>query len=116
MIQMHPYYGAQIVKQMNVFNRIVPWIYHHQEHWDGSGYPDKLSKDDIPDASAIISIAEAYTVMTADLPYRKTSTVDQAIEALRKMPARSFLPALFEAFVEGAKEMAVKESAEGNKQ
>jgi putative nucleotidyltransferase with HDIG domain len=116
MIQMHPYYGAQIVKQMNVFNRIVPWIYHHQEHWDGSGYPDKLSKDDIPDASAIISIAEAYTVMTADLPYRKTSTVDQAIEAIEKDAGTQFSPGIVEAFVEGAKEMAVKESAEGNKQ
>ncbi len=110
MIQMHPYYGAQIVKQMNVFNRVVPWIYHHQEHWDGTGYPDRLSKDDIPSASSIIAIAEAYTVMTADLPYRKTSSIDQALENLEGDAGSQFSPEIVEAFVEGAKELAAKDT------
>lgn len=99
-IQMHPYYGAQIVKQLNAFNRIVPWVYHHQEHWDGTGYPDQLSKKDIPQAASIIGIAEAYTVMTTDLPYRQSLTTKEAIENLNDAAGRQFDPAVSEAFVE----------------
>ncbi len=105
MIQMHPYYGAQIVKQMNVFNRIVPWIYHHQEHWDGSGYPDQLSKEDIPAASSIIAVAEAYTVMTAELPYRNASNNDEAMRNLKESAGKQFAPEIVEAFIEGVEEL-----------
>ncbi|MEN4010935.1 MAG: HD-GYP domain-containing protein [Bellilinea sp.] len=106
MIQMHPYYGAQIVKQMNVFNRIVPWIYHHQEHWDGSGYPDQLKKEDIPSASSIISVAEAFTVMTAELPYRNSVNNDEALRNLKESAGKQFAPEIVEAFVESVEEMA----------
>ncbi len=104
MIQMHPYYGAQIVKQMSFFNRIVPWVYHHQEHWDGSGYPDQLSKEDIPAASSIIAVAEAYTVMTAELPYRKSVTTQEALENIKEDSGKQFNPEIVEAFIDGVSE------------
>jgi putative nucleotidyltransferase with HDIG domain len=110
MIQMHPYYGAQIVKQMNVFNRIVPWIYHHQEHWDGTGYPDQLKKEDIPLASSIIAVAEAFTVMTAELPYRTAVTTEEALENLKESAGKQFAPEVVEAFVEGVVESTQEKS------
>ncbi|MCX8024359.1 MAG: HD domain-containing protein [Thermanaerothrix sp.] len=100
MIQMHPYYGAQIVKQMNTFSRIVPWVYHHQEHWDGTGYPEQLSKQEIPPASAIIAVAEAYTTMTTDLPYRSGFTSEEALNKLREAAGTQFNPEVVEAFAE----------------
>lgn len=100
MIQMHPYYGAQIVKQMNTFSRIVPWVYHHQEHWDGTGYPEQLSKQEIPPASAIIAVAEAYTTMTTDLPYRNGFTSEEALNKLREAAGTQFNPEVVEAFAE----------------
>ncbi|WP_299024624.1 HD domain-containing phosphohydrolase [uncultured Thermanaerothrix sp.] len=100
MIQMHPYYGAQIVRQMNAFSRIVPWIYHHQEHWDGTGYPDQLSKQEIPPASAIIAVAEAYTMMTTDLPYRSGFTSEEALNKIREAAGAQFNPEVTEAFIE----------------
>jgi putative nucleotidyltransferase with HDIG domain len=110
MIQMHPYYGAQIVKQMNVFNRIVPWIYHHQEHWDGTGYPDQLKKDDIPLASSIIAVAEAFTVMTAELPYRTAVNTEEALENIKESAGKQFAPEVVEAFVEGVVESTQEKS------
>ncbi len=104
MIQMHPYYGAQIVKQMNVFSRIVPWVYHHQEHYDGGGYPDQLTKKDIPTASSIISVAEAYTMMTSELPYRKSVTTNEAMVKIQNESEKQFDPEIVEAFVEGVSE------------
>ncbi len=103
-IQMHPYYGAQIVKQLSNLNRIVPWVYHHQEHWDGTGYPDQLSKKDIPSAAAIIGIAEAYTVMTTDLPYRQSVTKKEAMENIKEEVEKQFDPAVSEAFLEAIQE------------
>jgi len=99
-IQMHPYYGAQIVKQMSTFSRIVPWIYHHQEHYDGTGYPDQLSKQEIPPASAIIAVAEAYTMMTTDLPYRTGFTTQEALDKIREAAGTQFDPEVAEAFTE----------------
>ena len=69
-IQMHPFYGAQIIKPIESLSRIVPWIYHHQERWDGRGYPDHLTGRQIPIPASYISVAEAYSVMTIDLPNR----------------------------------------------
>ena len=105
MIQMHPYYGAQIVKQINIFSKIVPWVYHHQEHWDGSGYPDQLSKKDIPTASSIIAIAEAYTVMTSELPYRKSVSIQEALDKIQTASGKQFDPAVVEAFHDGVLEL-----------
>ena len=70
----------KIVKQINQFGRIVPWVYHHQEHWDGTGYPEQLSKAEIPQAASIIAIAEAYAAMTTGLPYREALSLKEAIE------------------------------------
>lgn len=103
-IQMHPYYGAQIVKQLSSLNRIVPWVYHHQEHWDGTGYPDQLSKKDIPSAASIIGVAEAYTVMTTDLPYRQSLTKKEAIENIKEATENQFDPAVAEAFLDSIQE------------
>lgn len=99
-IQMHPYYGAQIIKQVNSFNRIVPWVYHHQEHWDGTGYPDQLSKKDIPSAASIIGISEAYAVMLTDLPYRQSLSKKEAVENIKDTTEKQFDPAVSEAFMD----------------
>lgn len=99
-IQLHPYYGAQIVKQVNTFSRIVPWIYHHQEHWDGGGYPDHLTKDEIPKAASIIGIAEAYTVMTTELPYHPAVNSLEALDLIKKDAGKQFDPTMVDAFSE----------------
>lgn len=112
MIQMHPYYGAQIVKQINIFSKIVPWVYHHQEHWDGSGYPDQLSKKDIPTASSIIAIAEAYTVMTSELPYRKSVSIQEALDKIQTASGKQFDPAVVEAFHDGVLELEAETKTE----
>lgn len=99
-IQMHPYYGAQIVKQITTFTRIVPWIYHHQEHWDGSGYPDQLSHQEIPQAASIIGIAEAYAAMTVELPYHPAVDPLEALDLIQQDSGKQFDPEMVDAFSE----------------
>ncbi len=108
-IQLHPFYGAQIVKQVSQFGRIVPWVYHHQEQWDGTGYPEQLSKQEIPQAASIIAIAEAYAAMTTGLPYREALSLEAAIESIQAEAGAQFDPEIVEAFVEAQQEAAKEE-------
>ncbi len=100
LIQKHPFYGANIVKPVKGLSRIVPWIYHHQERWDGEGYPDRLAKKDIPMGAQIIAVAEAYTVMTMDMPYRQALSRDDALKAVKQESGRQFHPDVVDAFID----------------
>jgi putative nucleotidyltransferase with HDIG domain len=100
MIQKHPLYGANIIKPVGGLNRIVPWVYHHQERWDGEGYPDHLTKQDIPMGANIIAVAEAYAVMTMDLPYHQALSKDDALKSIKRESGKQFHPEVVDAFIE----------------
>lgn len=99
-IQMHPYYSAQIIKPVKALSGVVPWVYHHQERWDGKGYPDGLSKSEIPMGAGIISLAEAYTVMTTGMPHRDAVSKEVAIEKIKEEEGEQFHPEVVEAFAD----------------
>jgi HD-GYP domain-containing protein (c-di-GMP phosphodiesterase class II) len=83
---MHAQLGAQIVETIPGSVRVSKFVRHHQERFDGSGYPDGLRGEDIPLGARIIAVAEAYVHMTMDRPYApKRSTR----EALAELEARS---------------------------
>ena len=60
-ISLHPIVGANMLKQINLFKDIVPIVKHHHENYDGTGYPDGLSGEEIPLASRIIAVVEDYS-------------------------------------------------------
>lgn len=91
-IQMHPFYGAQMIKPVEALSRIVPWIYHHQERWDGHGYPDHLSAKQIPMPAAFLSAAEAFSVMTIDTPSHEAMNKEDALQAIKKEAGTQFSP------------------------
>jgi HD-GYP domain-containing protein (c-di-GMP phosphodiesterase class II) len=103
-IQMHPYYSAQIIKPVKAFSGVVPWVYHHQERWDGKGYPDGLAKSDIPAGASVIALSEAYTVMTSGMPHRDAVSKEVAIEKIKEEEGEHFNPEVVEAFVDLMKE------------
>jgi HD-GYP domain-containing protein (c-di-GMP phosphodiesterase class II) len=72
---------------------------HHERH-DGKGYPDGLSGDDIPLLGRILAVADAYSAMTSDRPYRKTLSVDDAIAELRRVTGKQLDPQLVQQFIE----------------
>jgi HD-GYP domain-containing protein (c-di-GMP phosphodiesterase class II) len=92
--------GAEIVSKVSSFQDAVPAIRHHHERWDGLGYPDGLSGDEIPLEAAIIGLADAWDAMTTDRPYRKGLSLNDALLQVRSGRGKQFSPSVVDAFTE----------------
>jgi putative nucleotidyltransferase with HDIG domain len=98
-MQKHPEYGAEILRKAPSLRRFIPAVRHHHEWYDGSGYPDGLSRERIPREAAIISLADAYDAMTSDRPYRKALTKKEAMATIEEHIGRQFSPELAPLFL-----------------
>ncbi len=99
-IQIHPQQSAKIIRPVKRLYKIVPWVLYHQERWDGKGYPDHLTKKDIPLGSSIIALAEAYTAMTTRMPNRSALSREEAVENVKRESGKQFNPEIAEAFLD----------------
>jgi putative nucleotidyltransferase with HDIG domain len=97
-IQRHPADGAEIVSHFGRLREAVPLIRHHHERWDGKGYPDRLSGDDVPLEAYVVGLADAWDAMTTDRPYRTAMTVDEAAVEVRRCRGTQFAPRVVDAF------------------
>ncbi len=93
LIKKHPLLSCQILKPI-FKNRPLEYVRHHHERWNGKGYPEKLSGDDIPIGSRIIALADAFDAMVSDRAYRKAMREDRALDEIYRERGRQFDPAL----------------------
>ncbi len=91
--------GAEMVAQIEGLETIVPWIRHSHESFDGSGYPDGLSGEAIPQAARILLVADAFDAITSRRPYRTPLSCAEACRELRGHAGTQFDPACVEALV-----------------
>jgi HD-GYP domain-containing protein (c-di-GMP phosphodiesterase class II) len=99
-IKKHPLIGEGIIKPIELLQPIRPLIRHHHEWYNGKGYPDGLSGENIPLDARILVIADAYDAMKSDRPYRKALTEDFIIQELKQGSGTQFEPKLVEVFLE----------------
>ncbi len=99
-IKEHPMIAAQeILKPISYIQDVIPIIEHHHENWDGTGYPQKLSHNDIPLTSQIILIIDAYFALIEHRPYRAKMTPQEALEIIKKDAGKKWNEALVQEFV-----------------
>jgi len=85
LIKTHPVIAARdILRPISSIQDIIPIIEKHHENWDGSGYPGKASGKDIPMASQIILLVDAYYALTQDRPYRKAFDIDKTVDIIQQ--------------------------------
>jgi HD-GYP domain-containing protein (c-di-GMP phosphodiesterase class II) len=97
LVKSHPSAGAEIVQQVDGLSPVVDWIRHSHENFDGSGYPDGIGGHEIPLASRILLVAEAFDAMTSRRPYGAPLPPAVAVEELRSRAGAQFDPACVEA-------------------
>jgi putative nucleotidyltransferase with HDIG domain len=86
----HPELGAQIVAPLRRLEKITPLIRHHQEKYDGSGYPAGLKGEQIPLGARILTVVDAYGAMTDDRVYRRARTQSEAVAELKRCAGQHF--------------------------
>ena len=82
---------------------------HHHERWDGRGYPDGLSGDDISIWAQVVSVADVYDALTAERVYKKAFSHEKAVQMIHDGECGTFSPKLLKAFDEVLDDIIVKE-------
>ena len=99
-IKEHPIIAArEILKPISYVQDIIPIIEHHHENWDGTGYPSKIAREEIPMTSQIILIVDAYFALIEPRTYRAELTPKQALDVIKKDAGKKWNTALVQEFV-----------------
>lgn len=99
-IKKHPLIAArEILKPISEVQDIIPIIEHHHENWDGTGYPGKVSGEDIPLSSQVILIIDAFFALTEPRTYRRALSAQEALEEIKKESDKKWNPSLVKEFV-----------------
>ena len=99
-IKEHPLIGEGIIQPIELLQPIRPFIRHHHEWYNGKGYPDGLSGENIPLGARILTVADVYDAMKSNRPYRKALTEETAIQELKQGSGTQFEPKIVEVFLE----------------
>ncbi|MEA2399657.1 MAG: hypothetical protein QOK00_60 [Thermoleophilaceae bacterium] len=99
-IQGHSVWGADLVGRIPGLEDVARIVRHHHERYDGEGYPDGLAGRDIPLASRILTVADAYVAMTENRPYRRARPRFEVDREFRDCSGKQFDPYVVEALRE----------------
>jgi HD-GYP domain-containing protein (c-di-GMP phosphodiesterase class II) len=106
----HPEIGERIVSPVPGFAAVAKAIRHEHERWDGAGYPDGLVGDEIPLASRIVLVCDAFHAMITDRPYRKSIGLSEARNEMIRHAGTQFDPDVVEALMAIIDDQGVPES------
>lgn len=91
-VKQHPVHGYNILSRSEDLNIIAKYVKHHHEWWNGSGYPDGLSEEQIPFASQILGVADSISSMSTKRIYTKVKSNEDIILELEMYKGTQFSP------------------------
>ena len=95
-VQRYPEIAAAIMRPLRTLAPLVPLVLHHQERWDGSGYPEGLKGDDIPLGAQIVGICDVYHALISRRAYRTALPEEEARQIIEQASGRLWNPQLAE--------------------
>ncbi len=98
-VKIHPVKSEELLKDIEELREIAHIVRYHHERWDGKGYPDGLSKEEIPLESRILAIADAFDAMTSERPYKRALTLKEAIKEIERCSGSQLDPKLSEIMI-----------------
>jgi len=85
LLRKHPYFTYTILNSFQIFETIKDWAAYHHERLDGKGYPFHISGEKLCMGSRILAVADVFTALTEDRPYRKAETKEGLFKIFDKM-------------------------------
>src|ERR1700674_4775956 len=98
-IRIHPQVGAEIISAVALPYPVAPLIMSHHERWDGKGYPQGLTSEQIPVGARILTIVDYYDAVTTERPYHKAMSLDAALGLLLQGSGKALDPRGVETFI-----------------
>lgn len=86
----HPLRGEEICRHLRSLGPVLPIIRHHHERWDGSGYPDGMSGEQIPLLARVLQVVDVYEALTSQRPYKAAYPPVKALQILRSEVERGW--------------------------
>ena len=108
-IMSHAVVGPAMVQPL-VNDRVAGIILHHHDHYDGSGLDQSALGNDIPLGARIVAVADAFTAMITDRPYRAAMSTEQALAEIERCAGTQFAPVVVNAFFKIAGPQGLRES------
>jgi diguanylate cyclase (GGDEF)-like protein/putative nucleotidyltransferase with HDIG domain len=99
-IKKHPEIGAAILDPVEFPWPVLPGVKYHHEKWDGTGYPEGLSGENIPLTARILAVADVYDALTSSRSYRTAWTHERALSVIKKDAGTHFDPIVVDSFME----------------
>ena len=102
-VRSHTTEGVRYLSGFGFLEPSIPVVRSHHEHWDGTGYPDGLRREQIPLIARVFAIADALDAMTTDRPYRRAIGFERALDEIVACAATQFDPDLVVLFEDVAR-------------
>jgi len=110
-IELHPRIGYRIIEQVPALRSMTDAVLYHHERYDGEGYPSGLRGEEIPLEARVVCVADCFSAMTSERPYRSALTVDEACAELESCAGTQFDPRVVRLFVEQVRAHPPREEA-----
>jgi putative nucleotidyltransferase with HDIG domain len=98
-VKRHAAIGADLLAGLSWAGSLAHLVRHHHENWDGTGYPDRLRRDEIPAGARLLAIADCYDALTSDRPYRGALSHGAATAMMSDRGGSMFDPKMIDAFL-----------------
>ncbi|MBW1691515.1 MAG: HD domain-containing protein [Deltaproteobacteria bacterium] len=98
-IKQHPRIGARIVEPIAAYASVLPMVLQHHEHFNGRGYPDGVSGEELSLGARILAVADVYDALISDRPYRKGMELEKTLSIIKENSGTQFDPNAVEAFL-----------------
>jgi len=96
----HPNLGARLLRGTKSLEPLVPYVLHHHEHFDGTGYPERFRGQDIPIEARLVAVVDEFDDRRSTLPAGDPNATDEVLRELRQLTADRLDPAIVQAFLE----------------
>ena len=98
-VKQHATMGAELLAAVPFNGPLAQIVRHHHENWDGTGYPDALSGENIPVGARVLAVVDCYDALTSDRPYRRALSHQCAIAMIRERRGTMYDPEITDAFL-----------------